>query len=33
MFFFLGDYWVIICLGKYWSRNEKIRIKNVVIEK
>lgn len=27
-----GDHWVITCSGKYWSRNEKIRIKNVVTE-
>ncbi|XP_061182820.1 stromal cell-derived factor 2-like [Saccostrea echinata] len=27
-----GDHWVVTCSGKYWSRNEKIRIKNVVTE-
>ncbi|XP_021361901.1 stromal cell-derived factor 2-like [Mizuhopecten yessoensis] len=27
-----GDNWVIVCAGKYWSRKEKVKIKNVVTE-
>ncbi|KAJ8321596.1 hypothetical protein KUTeg_000067 [Tegillarca granosa] len=27
-----GDNWVIVCSGQYWSRSEKVRVKNVVTE-
>lgn len=27
-----GDNWVIVCSGKHWSRNDKVRIKNVVTD-
>ncbi|KAH3750965.1 stromal cell-derived factor 2-like [Dreissena polymorpha] len=27
-----GDNWAVICSGKHWSRNEKVRLKHVVTE-
>jgi len=27
-----GDNWVIVCTSKYWSRNDKVRIKHVATE-
>ncbi|KAK0066079.1 stromal cell-derived factor 2-like isoform X1 [Biomphalaria pfeifferi] len=27
-----GDNWVIVCNGKYWSRNERVRFKHVTTE-
>lgn len=27
-----GDNWAVICNGKYWSRKDRIRLKNVVTE-
>lgn len=27
-----GDNWVIVCSSKYWSRNDKVRIKHVATE-
>ena len=31
-FFFAGDHWVVVCNGKYWSREQRFQLKHVVTE-